>query len=261
MVNRIGLITLLVLVSTNVSAKTEVHPTFTLIESFTPHTAITRAKYATDYYTNIGGSIDVVINEKITISPGYQFGIDVIDNQTATYSDPTLTLGYMFTPKVEERFKFATLWANAGGYHSELYGLGTHIIPNALLEMEFTPQFFIDTINTKQISLIADFDVTLTKLIQINTGGAIGRTYVSHLRNFMSYVANGGITVMPKDHLKVFLSVAFAHGLNTDSPYSIINSTSTVNTQTGTRIIDPGSTALDPNGNTININVGTSLDF
>lgn len=261
MFKRICLTTLLLVASSEAWAKVEIHPTFTLLESFTPHTAVTRTKYSTDYYTSIGGSVDIIINDKLTISPGYQFGFDVIDGQTGTYSDPTLTLGYLFTDKFEERFKFMSLFSNVGGYHSEIYGLGSHFIFSDKFEMEITPQYFIDTISTQQIEINGDFDITLSDLIQINLDTAVGRTFISHLENLTSYVAGGGVTFTPTDHLKVFVSAVFAHGINTDTPYSILNSTSTVNTQTGTRIIDPGNTALDPNGNTININVGTSLDF
>lgn len=261
MFKRLGLVALLLTVSADISAKVTIHPTFTLLESFTPHTAVSRTKYSTDYYTSIGASVDFVINDKLTISPGYQFGIDVIDNQTGTYSDPTLILGYLFTDIFEERFKFMALLSNVGGYHSEIYGLGSHFIFSKKFEMEITPQYFADTINTQQIEVDGDFDITLSKLIQFNMDMSVGRTFVSHVRNLTSYAAGGGLTFSPLDHLKVFVSAVFAHGINTDTPYSILNSTSTVNTQSGSRVIDPGNTALDPNGNTININVGTTLDF
>lgn len=258
---RIGVVLLLLFAAGSAEAKVKLHPTFTYVFSVTPHTAVTPTQYDTDYYNTIGGSLDIVIQDRVTISPGYQFGVDVIADQVNTYSNPTLTLGYFFTPKVEERFKFSGLFANAGGYHSQLYGLGTHLTPKPWLELEFTPQYFRDTINTQQIELDGDYDITVSKLIQLNFDTAIGRTFVSHVEDVTSYSLGGGVTFSPKNHLKVFLSLEFAHGLNTDSPYSILNSTSTVNTQTGSRTTVPGNTALDPNGNTININIGTSLEF
>ncbi len=261
MLKRIFLVTSILIIPSIICAKVEVHPTFTVLESITPHTAVTRRNYVTDYYTNLGASTDIVFDETFTISPGYQFGIDVLNGQTGTYSDPTLTVGYFFTNKFEERFKFACLLANAGGYHSEIYGLGSHFIFSEKFEMEITPQYFVDSINTQQIEVNGDFDITLTKLIQLNLETAVGRTYVSHAQDLTSYVAGGGVTFSPTEHLKVFVAAVFAHGINTDTPYSILNSTSTVNTQTGSRVIDPAGLVLDPNGNTININIGTSLDF
>lgn len=261
MARRIGIILLLLCGVGSAEAKVKLHPTFTYVFSVTPHTAVAPNQFDTDYYNSIGGSLDIVIQDRYTISPGYQLGVDVIADQVSTYSNPSLTLGYLFTPKVEERLKFSLLLANVGGYRSEIYGLGTHIIPNDWLELEFTPQYFRDTINTQQIELDGDYDITLNKLVQLNFDTALGRTFVKNVRDLISYALGGGITLSPKNHLKIFLSLEFSHGLNTDSPYSILNSTSTVNTQTGSRTTIPSNTALNPNGNTININIGTSLDF
>lgn len=261
MIRRLGLIVLILLIAGFADAKVKLHPTFTYVFSVTPHTAVSPTQYDTDYYNSIGASLDIVIQDRFTISPGYQFGVDVIADQVSTYSNPSLTLGYFFNAQVEERFKFSALFANAGGYHSQIYGLGTHLMPKPWLELEFTPQYFRDTINTQQIELDGDYDITLSKLFQLNFDTSIGRTFVSHLTDVTSYSLGAGVTASPKNHLNIFLMVEFAHGLNTDSPYSILNSTSTVNTQTGSRTTVPGNTALDPNGNTININIGTSLEF
>lgn len=261
MFKRISLIVLVLIVSTEVSAKVELHPTFTFVESITPHTAITRNRYGTDVYSSIGGGLDIVFNRQIKLTPGYQFGVDVLDGSVDTYSNPYLILNLAITDMVEEQIKYSGLFSNVGGYHSQIFGIATHIEPNSTVELEVTPQFFFDSIQTKQIEVDMDFDINLGAHWQLNTDAAVGRTFVAHLMDLTSYSAGGGATYIITKMLKVFAAVEFAHGLNTDSPYSILNSTSTINNQTGSRPGDFGNTALDPNGNTININVGTTLSF
>lgn len=261
MFKRISLIALVLIVSPQLFAKVEYHPTFTFVESITPHTAITRTRYGTDYYSSIGGGVDIVFNGNVKLTPGYQFGVDVLGGQTGTYSNPYLILSLRASDTVQEQLKYSGLFSNNGGYHAETFGAGTHIAPTHSTELEITPQFFFDSIATKQIELDFDCDVTVSKRWQLNVDAAVGRTYVPHINDMTSYSAGGGVTYAVTKMLKIFTAVELAHGLNTDTPYSILNSTSTVNNQTGSRPIDAGNTALDPNGNTININVGTSLDF
>lgn len=261
MFKRSCLITLLLIASMEASAEIKLHPMFTFVESITPHTAITRSSYGTDYYSAIGGSVDIVFNAEVTLTPGYQLGVDVLGGQTDTYSNPTLVLSLAVTDKVKERLKYSGIFSNVGGYHAETFGVSTYISPNPILELEITPQYFFDSIQTQQLEIDVDLDFNLGKRWQLNTDAAVGRTYVAHIMDLTSYSAGGGATYTITTSLKVFASVDFAHGLNTDSPYSILNSTSTINTQTGSRPVDFGNTALDPNGNTINISVGTSLNF
>lgn len=242
-------------------AKVAFHPSLTIVESITPHTAINRTRYGTDAYTSFGGGVDIVFNSKVKLTPGYQFGIDVLGGQTSTYSNPSLTLSLAVTDKIEERLTFSGLYSNVGGYNAETFGIATYIAPTRTIELEITPQLFFDSIATKQIELDVDFDVNLGKRWQLNSDVAVGRTFVPHIMDLTSYSGGGGTTYKITDKLKIFAAIEFAHGLNTDSPYSILNSTSTINNQTGTRPIDFGNTALDPNGNTININIGTSLSF
>lgn len=242
-------------------AKIKIHPTFTGLLSITPHTAINRTQYGTDYYSAVGGNVDFAFENGVTLSPGYQLGVDTLGGQVGSYSNPSLELGIALSKIVEERFKYSGLFANTGGYHSELFGIGTHIQPNDTIEVEVTPQFFYDSIETQQLEVDLDCDITLSHHWQLNSDASIGRTYVDHVEDLTSYSFGGGVTYSFLKLWKLFTSVEFAHGLNTDSPYSILNSTSTINTQSGSRPIDFGNTALDPNGNTINITIGTTLDF
>lgn len=261
MFKHIGLIILMLIASTDVSARVELHPTFTFVESVTPHTAINRSSYGTDVYTSIGGGLDIVFNPKVTLTPGYQFGVDVLGGRADTYSNPSLILSLAITDKVEEHLNYSGLFSNVGGYNAQTFGLGTQISPIRAIEIEVTPQLFFDSIQTMQLEMDVDLDINLGRRWQINTDVAVGRTYVAHIMNLTSYSGGAGTTYKITDKLKIFAAIELAHGLNTDSPYSILNSSSTINTQTGSRPIDFGNTALDPNGNTININVGTSLNF
>lgn len=252
---------LCLIISTEAFAKVQIHPTITGVLSITPHTAVTRKNYDTDYYTSVGGTVDFVFENSVRLTPGYQLGVDTLAGQVSSYSNPTLELGIVASKMVEEQFKLSLLFSNTGGYHSELFGIGTHIRPNAIVEIEVTPQYFRDSIQTQQLEVDLDCDVTLSSHWQLNSDASIGRTYVSHIEDLTSYSLGGGITYLFTKIWQIFGSVEFAHGLNTDSPYSILNSTSTINNQAGSRPIDAGNTALDPNGNTINITIGTTLDF
>lgn len=261
MLKRFGLMTLLIATSAELSARVQLHPTLTFVESVTPHTAVNRSRYSTDSYSSIGGSVDILFENTVKLTPGYQFGVDVLAGQLGTYSNPTLILSLPASPKVEEQLKYSGLFSNSSTYNAQIFGASTHINATRAVELAVTPQFFFDSIATKQLEVDVDCDVTLSSRWQLNTDASVGRTFVPHIMDLTSYSMGGGATYSATQKLRLFAFVAFAHGLNTDTPYSILNSTSTINNQTGSRPIDFGSTALDPNGNTININVGTSLDF
>jgi len=255
-----GLVILIIAVSICKStfAKLEVHPSVSISSAITPNTAYTATKRANDYYNDFGGSVALVWNNKWEASPALRLGVDTTAGQIDTYTNPGLELAYYFSDTLQERMETSWLVANQGGYVGALVDLHTRAVINDWFIIEGGPQYFYDTINTQQVEGAIELDFNATKWLDFTALGALGYTWVSGQPNVVSYTSGGGLEITFAKYMHWAVTALFAHGLCTDSPYAILNSTTTVNVQTGSR---PPDTALDPGGNTVTVSTELSAEF
>lgn len=242
-------------------ARMKLRPYGSASTAVTPSAAVSVTRKDVDFYSSVGGGVKMEISQKWEADLSYFFGLDRVADITESFSSPGLTIGYFLTPNMEERLKMSAGVSHSSGYFYEKSGLGTYFFLGKSLGLELTPQLFVDSANTRQYEMVANVDLSALPVLGFNLSASVGRAHAPGLPATLSYSFGGGTSWSVFKRAFVMGGIDYSHGLNTATPYHVINTSGKVSSQGAGERGNAALRALDPSRNTFTFNLGGGFRF